>query len=345
MIKGGKWSKKYKKSINCRRPKGFSQRQHCKYGRGKGTSKGNRRRKINRTLKQKLQKGGNPDIIKIKEIFDEEIYDIVYNPKKETCDIYNKNHTGYDGLCVAFSIRESRTIMYIDTLSKCIVSGTDTLNKMNSLAKELGMRELHLADGSSINDCGVNVSLSKLLILATGESWYNKMGYKSENDDIEKEVNEEIRKRNVNQFITECIEAERQRLKKRKPLIRYERTLSGLTENYEKEENSEKRERLHQDIDKLRQRIAEYNEEEEHDKIDAELNNIQDVFNEGTLFTINESMTVQDYFQNVNSQLKAMASSDDSTKCDKFRFASKLLNIIGNKGDIKYSIDLIKKVT
>lgn len=33
--KGGKWSQKYKKSINCRRPKGFSQRQYCKYGRKK----------------------------------------------------------------------------------------------------------------------------------------------------------------------------------------------------------------------------------------------------------------------------------------------------------------------
>jgi hypothetical protein len=32
---GGKWSAKYKKSINCKRPKGFSQRQHCKYGRKK----------------------------------------------------------------------------------------------------------------------------------------------------------------------------------------------------------------------------------------------------------------------------------------------------------------------
>ena len=31
--KGGKWSRKYKRSINCRRPKGFSQKQHCKYGR------------------------------------------------------------------------------------------------------------------------------------------------------------------------------------------------------------------------------------------------------------------------------------------------------------------------
>jgi hypothetical protein len=33
-----KWSLKYKKSINCKRPKGFSQKQHCKYGR-KSTKK------------------------------------------------------------------------------------------------------------------------------------------------------------------------------------------------------------------------------------------------------------------------------------------------------------------
>ena len=36
--RGGKWSLKYKRSINCRRPRGFSQKQHCKYGR-KGTKR------------------------------------------------------------------------------------------------------------------------------------------------------------------------------------------------------------------------------------------------------------------------------------------------------------------
>jgi len=34
-MKGGKWSRKYKQSINCNKPKGFSQKQHCKYGRNK----------------------------------------------------------------------------------------------------------------------------------------------------------------------------------------------------------------------------------------------------------------------------------------------------------------------
>jgi hypothetical protein len=30
-----KWSLKYKQSINCKKPKGFSQKQYCKYGRKK----------------------------------------------------------------------------------------------------------------------------------------------------------------------------------------------------------------------------------------------------------------------------------------------------------------------
>lgn len=37
--RGGKWSLKYKRSINCKRPRGFSQRQHCKYGRKKSLQK------------------------------------------------------------------------------------------------------------------------------------------------------------------------------------------------------------------------------------------------------------------------------------------------------------------
>jgi hypothetical protein len=34
-LKGGKWSLKYKNSIDCSHPKGFSQKQHCTYGRNK----------------------------------------------------------------------------------------------------------------------------------------------------------------------------------------------------------------------------------------------------------------------------------------------------------------------
>ena len=37
--KSRKWSAKYKKSINCKRPKGFSQKQHCKRRRTRKTHK------------------------------------------------------------------------------------------------------------------------------------------------------------------------------------------------------------------------------------------------------------------------------------------------------------------
>ena len=37
--RGGKWTLKYKKSINCSAPRGFSQRQYCKYGRRNKTLK------------------------------------------------------------------------------------------------------------------------------------------------------------------------------------------------------------------------------------------------------------------------------------------------------------------
>lgn len=43
--RGGKWSLKYKRSINCNRPRGFSQKQHCKYGRKHGGRKNTKKYK------------------------------------------------------------------------------------------------------------------------------------------------------------------------------------------------------------------------------------------------------------------------------------------------------------
>lgn len=38
-MKKRKWSTKYKKSINCNMPRGFSQRQYCTYGRNKAKTR------------------------------------------------------------------------------------------------------------------------------------------------------------------------------------------------------------------------------------------------------------------------------------------------------------------
>lgn len=57
MAKTRKWSKKYKKSINCKNPKGFSQKQYCKYGRKKEEKQKRIRKKI-----RKLRKAVNKKI-------------------------------------------------------------------------------------------------------------------------------------------------------------------------------------------------------------------------------------------------------------------------------------------
>jgi len=51
--KGGKWSAKYKKSINCKRPKGFSQKQYCRYGKNRRNSKNSRNSRNGKNGKRK----------------------------------------------------------------------------------------------------------------------------------------------------------------------------------------------------------------------------------------------------------------------------------------------------
>lgn len=51
-MRGGKWSLKYKRSIDCKQPKGFSQRQHCLYGRGKNKSKSKCKKQIQKISKK-----------------------------------------------------------------------------------------------------------------------------------------------------------------------------------------------------------------------------------------------------------------------------------------------------
>ena len=51
---GKKWSAKYKKSIDCKNPRGFSQRQYCNYGRKKKTGgKKTKKRKQKKTKKNR----------------------------------------------------------------------------------------------------------------------------------------------------------------------------------------------------------------------------------------------------------------------------------------------------
>lgn len=56
VLYGGKWSLKYKRSINCRKPKGFSQKQYCKRKNRKSNKKRKKSRKKRKRKKRKTRR-------------------------------------------------------------------------------------------------------------------------------------------------------------------------------------------------------------------------------------------------------------------------------------------------
>lgn len=53
---GGKWTAKYKRSIDCKKPRGFSQRQYCNYGRKKKTGNKHTKKRNNKNKKKRTHK-------------------------------------------------------------------------------------------------------------------------------------------------------------------------------------------------------------------------------------------------------------------------------------------------
>jgi len=94
-----KWSLKYKKSINCKRPKGFSQKQYCKYG----------RKKTRKTKKR--QRGGNSEAQEEKDtylfdaigIYD---YDKVENALNNGANVNARNKDGDTPLIRAIKLED-----------------------------------------------------------------------------------------------------------------------------------------------------------------------------------------------------------------------------------------------
>ena len=86
--------------------------------------------------------------------------------------------------------------IYIEALHKCgTTKGNDLLEKFDILASEIpNMSYIRLSDDSNIELCGHKIKLYILKILTTGESWYNKHGYVSDETIGEKAINA----RNIN---------------------------------------------------------------------------------------------------------------------------------------------------
>lgn len=108
--------------------------------------------------------------------------------------------------CLFFNVLSN--LIYVDTVKKCGVTGTEVLRKVEELAKLIpSVKEILLMDASKMSKCGIDIDLAKIKILTKGESWYNSLGYISATGDTnaEKSINEKIINMSYNDFIDNLI--------------------------------------------------------------------------------------------------------------------------------------------
>jgi hypothetical protein len=95
-------------------------------------------------------------------------------------------------LCLDISFEKDLSQLYIHRLNKCgeICTGSDLLRMVDQLVNLIPQcNAIELYDEAYTYKCGTGIELSKLEILKTGQSWYNKHGYKQDNYDDETDYN------------------------------------------------------------------------------------------------------------------------------------------------------------
>ena len=93
--------------------------------------------------------------------------------------------------------------IHVDLVAQCdnIGSGTDALKGIVRAAKALEIPKITLVDASSIQYGWIGVDLAMLRILMTGQSWYNKQGFVSDDYEAEKVHNAAIIKMKFEKFL------------------------------------------------------------------------------------------------------------------------------------------------
>jgi hypothetical protein len=139
--------------------------------------------------------------VELTRVFTSDKFTITRN--NETYSIATINPSGQ---CLKLRFRRDNNVE-IDKLDKCGIQGSESIKRVEEALKQIpSIKKINLTDASTISVCGESIKLSCLKILSKGESWYNLLGYYSENSDLDKEANAEIIAKPFHQFLTDCLQ-------------------------------------------------------------------------------------------------------------------------------------------
>jgi hypothetical protein len=239
------------------------------------------------------------------------------------------SHKENKNQCLVISFRDNGHTIFIHDLDKCGFTGTESLNILCDFAnKNPDIKKIEIADGSRITQCGTSISLSILKILTNGESWYNSLGYKSDNYDTEKEHNAKIIDMKFADFLNLCIENHADKYKKSITDFNYE-SFKTMKSRYRPEyiTEMETNEKIKNDPELLNAKIQEFKKTHLEKYINLE----------------NAEMSVRVFFNIMNDKLKSDKLNNSCDAVD-YEWLRDIIDFIQYSDVLLYSATLKKSV-
>lgn len=138
------------------------------------------------------------DLNLLKQVFPEEQFTIEF--VNESIEIHTTDESA-ETFCAKIKANTTDTLE-IQLLSKCGISGKQTLKRIEEFARLSGFKKINLSDMSQIEICGKYFKLEIIKILTNGQSWYNSLGYISNNYEKEIENNRNLIQKTFNEIFT-----------------------------------------------------------------------------------------------------------------------------------------------
>ena len=227
--------------------------------------------------------------------------------------------------------------IYLALLNKCLISGTESLNLVYALAKLMpNINYIKLVDGSMINICGLDIEFAELKILTKGISWYNSLGYVSDNYDEEKRLNNELITRDYEEFIDEVYKRDFELFKTQNSIeqimIKIQRFTGYKTDNNEL---------------RFKKKVSEYQEIiDNYDKFISDyISKQEEEIRKGIDLYPDVKMSVRDYFNyvwnDVNTNIKRKGCDEETiVKC---KWLKNYISRINNIDILHYETENLKK--
>jgi hypothetical protein len=213
----------------------------------------------------------------------------------------------------------------IKSLYKCGITGSDSLKKVEEVAKLLPIKinSINLMDTSSINKCGVDLDLAIIKILTRGQSWYNSLGYYSDNYKDEIAHNKKILHLSCKDFFESVFEKcfTKFLVSNSKEIINNKLKIYGNRETLKKHRETEQ-----QKLDNYDKFI--------HDETEKYILRRDAIIQKGVdLYPYPENMSIQEYFTHIWS---------DRCTTEKSQWLSDIMDYINESKVLKYDNQLKK---